>query len=92
MIENKKQIFFQGVMVFAVMVCRSDQAAYTEGMVHRDGYMAAARKFYEHFGYMTAKETRDLFSTSTPVWPEWMVEAFLEVERRVFNTTIWDKK
>ncbi|WEM34462.1 hypothetical protein [Xanthomonas phage X1] len=92
MIEHKKDIFFKGIMIFAVMVCHSDQETYTEGMVYRDGYMAAARKFYENFGYMTAKETRDLFSTDTPVWPEWMTEVFMEVERRVFDTTIWDKQ
>ncbi|USV41005.1 hypothetical protein [Xanthomonas phage BUDD] len=92
MIEHKQDIFFKGVMIFAVLVCQSDQAAYTDGMVHRDGYMAAARKFYEHSGYMTAKETRELFGSSTPVWPEWMVEVFKEVEHRVFDTNIWDTK
>lgn len=89
MIENKRNIFHHGIMIFAVMVARSDQAAYTSGMAHRGGYDAAAKKFYEVFGYLTKDERDELYNNGTI--PVWMQEVFTEVEQTVFGTTLWDK-
>lgn len=90
MIEHKKEIFAQGIQIFAGHFCQRDQRAYIAGMVHENGYIQAAKKFYEHSGYLTVEDRDALYNHN--VVPEWMTKVIMEVEQQLFGQTIWDKQ
>ena len=87
---QKKEMFRLGVGIFAQQHCQGDQGLYTTAMVHRDGYIQAAKKFYETSGYLKKREREALYNKN--VLPDWMKDCFMQVEQQLFNQTIWDKQ
>ncbi len=90
MIERKQEIFKYGVEVFAKGMCRRDRDAYIAGMVHENGYVAAAKQFFKKSAYLTPEDRDNLFEKD--IVPPWMVEIFLEVEQQLFGMTLYDKQ
>lgn len=90
MIEHKEKLFKQGIGIFAVHFAQRDQRAYIQGMVHENGYVAAAKKFYEHSAYLNKEDRDNLYNHN--IVPAWMTKVILEVEQQLFGQTFWDKQ
>jgi hypothetical protein len=90
MIERKQEVFAFGIQIFIDQVCGRDQLNYTNGMVHQDGYRFACKEFYKNSGYLTKEDRDELFNNG--VVPDWMKDIFMQVERKNFGISIWDKQ
>ena len=87
---SKREMFYLGIGIFAEQVCRGDQGAYLKYMAHEDGYVKAAKAFYEKSGYLKNRERDALYNQQ--IIPDWMKDDFMKVEKQVFNQTLWDKQ
>lgn len=81
--SRKAEEFYQGIEFFIIEVCRRSRDNYTLLMHGHEGYVIAAKKYYEVSGRMRKEERDPLFDND--ILPQFVIDVYRDLELKHFN-------